>query len=249
MAASQPKILRKQLVSTSVYPVNNSASKFLLVGYDVVKDRLVPVVKLSGTKGPGPTLTVQAWRKLCDSFETITDYLEGGAAKVSPISLHNEQIVLFNTAYSQRSILIDNIQKEDEEPPTKKLKPLYTTGIVLQLTSVKGLIKVSEAVNYRLEGLTKNKEAVDCCFDTLIEYMKTEAFGEHQTDDGKIDIAYATANLNRALESGFAHYCELVYKEVKDSHPNFGENKCFTLTAELLSLCYDFLFDIATRDE
>lgn len=251
MAASLPKVMRKQLLSTSVYPVNNSSSKYLLVGYDLVNKVLQPVVKLCGTKGPGPVLQLEAWRKLCDSFETLSDYLDGSSGKVSPIILNQKQIVLFVTYYSQRSIQIDNIQEEDEsgEPASKKQKASYSNGIVLQSASIKGLIKASEAVNYKLEDLVNNKEAANYCFGSLISFMETEALGESQSPDGKMKLDYAAANLEKSLSSGFETYCKVVYDKVKDTHPNFGEYKCMALTAELLCYCYDFLYDIVTKDE
>lgn len=145
--------LQNHCCKSSKYFLNKSSGKFLLVGYDLVNNQVEPVVKLSSSKESGQKFAVATWRRFCECFNVIGEYLRGSQQKFATIALNQQQIVLFKICYGKRTVLIDNVCSRG----TNTVGQLSSeSAIGLQLPSFEGLVSVRDRVNINLEQLIKN---------------------------------------------------------------------------------------------
>ena len=103
------------VVLSRVLPLNNSKSKFAVIGLEKVKcdgksDIWQPSIKLLGQFWTGVSLSIEEWRNLKASFEKIENYFNTGYSK-GPIKLSDKMEVTFTANHQNYGITITKKSK------------------------------------------------------------------------------------------------------------------------------------------
>lgn len=186
-------VLRKQLISTSYYALNNSNSKSIVIGIDIIEDKFEPVIKLISSKQKDLTIRCKTWEKLCGYFEQIDAYLNHCACRLEHRTPVEELIIVLKTSFGEPSLMIEQTQLLAGEPRNRvdtttlqsNAGPLtsyltnvtsgkasnnkpFIPGVVFQLTTFEGLKKSKICVDLRLQQLKGNLLAMQIVLDTLV---------------------------------------------------------------------------------
>lgn len=199
--ARQP-VLRKQLISTSFYALNNSNSKSIAIGMDIIDSKFDPVIKFISNKQSDFTIRHQTWEKLGEYFDQIEAYLTNRPYTMAQRVRVDDVIIALTTSYSEPSLLIEKAQISAGEitlaaplepldattHPAQAAGPLasylfkavagkshnkpYIPGVILQLVSFEGLKKAKVCVDLRLGQLKENQFAMQIVLTTLVSELQ-----------------------------------------------------------------------------
>ena len=153
--------LKTNEVVRSIYPINKSGSKQIIVALDPAIDFL-PVLTIGKPGWSGVRLDVEAWKYICDAEEYITNFFNGESDTgvfENVIHISNEEKLTFHMQYGRHVMCIASVM---EGGPT----------VTLARTSWEGLLNVKKCINHQLDVLGScSAEAFDF-FATFVKAIK-----------------------------------------------------------------------------
>lgn len=190
--------MRKQLISTCYYALNNSNSKSIALGVDIIDDKFEPVIKLISAKQSDLTIRHKTWQKLCGYFDQIEAYLTHRPYNLDHRTPVDEVTIVLTSSFGEPSLLIEQTTPVSVEEPTtaigvaptsaqsagplsfylsnavsgKSFTRPFVPGVIFQLTSFEGLRKSKVCVDLRLQQLKENLVAMQIVVDTLVSELQ-----------------------------------------------------------------------------
>jgi len=190
------KFYEKQLLLPTIYKLNLSFGKKVIIGFEEQKSSdLYPVVRLVGKDFIGVSFKADAWYNFQKEFHIISEYFDSEDAVANKMRdqqfIKQDFLLLFTISYGQRSIVIDRSQNYDEEDniqnnqDVKKKKRKYSSqSITIQKITFDNLKEICVCINERLRRLEAITECVNYCKNVLIKQLHTEI----RKNDFKVDL-------------------------------------------------------------
>lgn len=235
--SESPKIFEKQLLLPTIYKLNLSFGKKVVIGFEEQKDGdLYPVIRLIGKDFIGLSFKADAWYNFQKEFNTISEYFDSEDAVAN--EMRDQQFVkqdfslLFTISYGQRCIIIDRLQncdEEEEEDESKKKKRKYSPrAIIMQKTTFDNLREICVCINERLRRLEAIAECVNYCQHLLIKQLHIEI----RKNDLKMDLCTVIQfikNVRNILE-------KQTYDELNAKYSLFTEQEFHIIFLELTTI-------------
>lgn len=225
MARASPVRSRNQLLLSTTYGLNASASKKLTVGLEIQPNgTFEPVVRLINHSTYGIILDSSSWTILLQNVDKITSYF---ALDYNILcSTWEEPIVMgeynlrFTTSHGSKAIIFDprtdavNDEGYDSEGFIAKKQKLYTPAIVMQKTTFDGLKNVIVCVDERFRRFYRLASSINQCKKQLVqeicEYLAAEDAKSSSEDFIKKVISVKFEHLKERtrsnLQQGFIEY-------------------------------------------
>lgn len=235
------KDFEKQLLLPTIYKLNLSFGKKVIIGFEEQKDGdLYPTVRLIGKDFIGVSFKADAWYNFQKEFNIISEYFDSEDAVANKIRdqqfIRQNFSLLFTISYGQRSIIIDraqiyvdedNIQNDQDESKKKKRK-YNPRAIIMQKTTFDNLKEICVCINERLRRLEVITECVNYCKNILVKQLHIEI----HKNAFKMDL-YSVTHFIKTVRSLLE---KQIYDELNLKYPSFTEQEFHIIFLELTTL-------------
>lgn len=225
-------------IMPTLYALNKSFSKKLLIGMNYnEQDSFHPTIKLVNQSFEGLTFDKESWTALCTKgFPKIEEYFYSGNGPDSLLQKANigNFDVHFVISHGEKAIQI-----EEKDQGNSKTAESFKRSITLKLISFIWLKDISRSVQFKLDFLTENKEAIAHLNHLLLQFIHNtilQMYDREITNATKNDVRLATTDLEQAVFDGILDELNTLYKENTLSNLDV-KSICY----ELISLNFDYI--------